>query len=299
MPKVRNSAPRVGECLALAVVALTLSCSNSAASTSVLSVFERPSQKAVSAQPLNPAAISLSLAGGAPNAVDRTRALLGAVSVAVRQRANPFIIDLDGSEAYTLTSTRTQLLTQLPAATAAANLLASPWRDTGIWVELGVSCPPSANRCMRLYDWNGSDTVERRVRNVVWAWSHAALIRPKGPVAAFVAALRRRAVQPTTTIALVFARSSGQLNAASLAALRREARQAQAQTPPKSPERYWLRAVTHAPAKWSLPVPIAAGDVLVVPRLSALARPQDFVADITAAGDCDWVSDRPGEAGKL
>jgi hypothetical protein len=53
---------------------------------------------------------------------------------------------------------------------------------------------------------------------------------------------------------------------------------------PDAPQRPWLDALCAARAGWELPIGLDADDVLVIPRLSALARLQDFRSEVELAG---------------
>jgi hypothetical protein len=48
--------------------------------------------------------------------------------------------------------------------------------------------------------------------------------------------------------------------------------------------RPWLDVLGTTPAGWELPIAFDADEVLVIPRLSALARLQEFHAEIARAG---------------
>ena len=92
---------------------------------------------------------------------------------------------------------------------------------------------------------------------------------------------------------MVFTADRGALDPGELDSLRREARRALEQLRPDAPQRPWLQALGAAQPTWVLPVALGADEMLVVPRLSALARLTDFVAEIEAAGSFEWAS-RPG-----
>jgi hypothetical protein len=95
--------------------------------------------------------------------------------------------------------------------------------------------------------------------------------------------LRRAQTRPSSTIALVFGASRGAIDEAELELLRDQARRALAHLPPDSPQRPWLDALSGARSTWELPIAFDAEEVLVIPRLSAMARLQDFHSDVKVA----------------
>jgi hypothetical protein len=109
---------------------------------------------------------------------------------------------------------------------------------------------------------------------------------PAGSRAAVLRALRGAQARPTGTIALVFDAPRGRLDEAELELLREQARLALEHLGPEAPQQRLspvLRALGTASGAWALPIPLEDGEVLVVPRLSALARLQDFQSEIEVA----------------
>jgi hypothetical protein len=96
--------------------------------------------------------------------------------------------------------------------------------------------------------------------------------------------------KPRGTIAMVFGASQGTLDEAELVRLRDQARQSLDQLPAGVPLRPWLEALAAAPTSWKLPVDLQDDQVLVVPRLSALARLRDFAAEVERAGNVEWIA---------
>jgi hypothetical protein len=72
-------------------------------------------------------------------------------------------------------------------------------------------------------------------------------------------------------------------------ALQRESARALRYLGPDARERFWLEALAHPAAEWRLPIRLDADELLVVPRLGALARVTEFVAEVRSAGDAEWV----------
>jgi hypothetical protein len=81
------------------------------------------------------------------------------------------------------------------------------------------------------------------------------------------------------------------LNEADLDRLRDQARLTLADIASDAPLRPWLDALGAARPTWELPVAFDADQVLVVPRLSALARLQEFRAEVAlAAAPIDYAA---------
>jgi len=239
-----------------------------------------------------PESIALALGGLPPGEPTRLRdALAQSTDLAVRSAA-PMLFDLGLSDddAGHAPDPLRRALPDLPALTAAANVLGSPWSAPGLSVRLGPDCAAdAAPRCVPLFVPAADrepDPLIRRGRALAWALANAALLRASaGAHTALLEALRRAQTQPSSTIALVFGASRGAVDEAQLESLRDQARQALAHLPAEAPQRPWLHALSGASATWELPIALDAREVLVIPRLSALARLQDFHAEVDLARD--------------
>jgi hypothetical protein len=179
-----------------------------------------------------------------------------------------------------------QVLPDVPAMTAAANVLSAPWKGPGISVTLGPSCEVSALRCVPLFapSVDRADALVRSGRALAWTLANAALLHaPADSRVALLRSLREAQARASGAIALVFGASRGLLDEAEVEQLRERARRAVAYLPPDAPQRPWLVALGVAPASWELPIALDADEVLVIPRLSALARLQDFHAEVNFA----------------
>jgi hypothetical protein len=127
-----------------------------------------------------------------------------------------------------------------------------------------------------------ADALVRRGRALAWTLGNAALLQvPAGSRAAVLGSLREAQTRPSSTIALVFGASRGALDETELELLRDQARLALAHLAEDAPQRPWLDALGAAPARWELPIALDADQVLVIPRMSALARLQDFRSEVT------------------
>jgi hypothetical protein len=243
-----------------------------------------------------PESVSLAMGGLPPEALARLREdLTDSADLAVR-RAAPGLFDLGDDPPP---DPLRQALPDLPALTAAANLRGAPWEAPGISVELVPACGAAAARCAPLFAPapDPDDVLVRRGRALAWSLASAALLRvPASARPALLRSLREAQTRATGTIALVFGASRGTLDEGELDRLRDQARRVLAHVAPDAPQRPWLDALGAARADWDLPVELGADQVLVVPRLSALARLRDFASEVALAGTFDWVA-RPGLVG--
>jgi hypothetical protein len=238
---------------------------------------------------VSPASIALALGGLPPEEMTRLREYLAQSTDAAVRRAAPMLFDLglDDNDAATAPDPLRRALPDVPAWTAAANVLGAPWSAPGLSVRLGPACAAAAARCVPLFSAadDHDDALIRRGRALAWSVGNAALLRvPAGSRAALLQSLRGAQTRPSSTIALVFGAPRGALDEAELNLLHDGARTALAHLPPDSPQRFWLDALVAAGASWELPIAFDADEVLVIPRLSALARLQEFQAEVAHAG---------------
>ncbi len=240
---------------------------------------------------VSPASIALALGGLPPEELTRLQDYLAQSTDAAVRRAAPMLFDLglDDADAATAPDPLRQALPDVPAWTAAVNVLGAPWSAPGLSVQLVPSCAGGASRCVPLFppadDDGRDDDLVRRGRALAWSLGNAALLHvPAESRAAVLKALRAAQIRPSSTIALVFGAPRGAFDEAQFERLRDRARTALAHLPASSPQRAWLDALTAARASWELPLTFdAANEVLVIPRLSALARLQAFRAELALA----------------
>jgi hypothetical protein len=245
---------------------------------------------------VTPASVALALGGLPLEELPRLREHLAESTEGVLRRAAPELFDLEERSGDAGADPLRQMLPDLPALTAAANLLGSPWEGPGISVHLGPVCEAAASRCTPVFVSvaTADEPLVRRGRALAWALGNAALLRvPASAREGLLHSLREAQLRPSGSVAMVFASARGTIDAAELDRLRHEARQALAQLRPDAPQRPWLDALDAARIEWELPVALKADQVLVIPRLSALARLQDFVAEVESARTFEWVV-RPG-----
>jgi hypothetical protein len=233
--------------------------------------------------------VPLALGGLPAEELARLREHLEESAEAIARRAEPMLFDLMGSDqedAALASDPLRQVLPDLPALTAAANVAGSPWNAPGLYVELGPACNASALRCVPVFmpATDRGDALLRHGRALAWTLANASLLRvPARSRAALLRSLREAQTRPSGTIALVYSAPRGALDETELQQLREQASQAVTHLPQDAPQRAWLDALGAAQGEWELPVAFRADEVLVIPRLSALARLQDFRAEVDAA----------------
>jgi hypothetical protein len=236
-----------------------------------------------------PGSIALALGGLPPGELTRLRELLEESTDAAVRQAAAMLFDRVGlpQDDAPVPDPLRQALPDLPALTAAANVMGAPWNTPGLSVKLGPACDAVASRCVPLFApaVDGEDALVRRGRALAWTLGNAALVRvPAGSRAALLGSLREAQTRPSGTIALVFGAPKGELDEADLALLHEQARRALAHLAPDALQRPWFDALGAARASWELPIALGYNEVLVIPRLSALARLQDFHSEVEHAG---------------
>jgi hypothetical protein len=235
----------------------------------------------------------LALGGLPPEEVARLREHLRESTDTALRRAAPELLDLGGGEDEDAAiDPLRQSLPDLPALTAAANILGSPWEAPGISVRLGPTCDPAADRGLPIltHAADNGDALVRRGRALAWGLGNAALLRvPASSRPVLLRALYDARARPESTIAMVFGAARGTLDAVEFELLRRQARALLEQIASGAPQRPFLEALDAAQPSWQLPVELEADQLLVVPRLSALARLQDFAFDVERAGKFEWL----------
>jgi hypothetical protein len=237
-----------------------------------------------------PGSIALALGGLPPGELTRLRELIEESTDAAVRRAAATLFDRVGlaeEAAAPEPDLLRQALPDLPALTAAANVLGTPWNAPGLSVRLGATCDAAADGCVPLFApaVDGEDVLVRRGRALAWTLGNAVRLRvPAGSREALLRSMREAEIRPSGTIALVFGAPRGELDEAELALLREQARRALAHLAADAPQRPWLEALGAARAVWELQIALDADEVLVIPRLGALARLQDFHSEVEHAG---------------
>jgi hypothetical protein len=302
----RSGAAAPGRALGLASLFALAACSTRSKAPErrgpSLSIVQGQAANHVARGGLPPEAIALALGGLPPEALPRLRAHLADSTDSALRRADPELFDLD--DVAPADSLR-QALPDLPALTAAANLLGSPWEGPGISVVLGPLCEKAAARCTPLFAsaaapedaQDAQDALIKRGRALAWALGKAALLRVAASSRqSLLHALWEAQPRPSGTVAMVFGATRGKLDPAELELLHRQAHRVLADLARDAPQRPLLDALEAVRGDWELPILLDADELLVIPRLSALARLQDFVSDVQRAGTFEWVA-RPGPRG--
>jgi hypothetical protein len=237
---------------------------------------------------VSPESIALALGGLPPEEMTRLRRRLEESGDAAIRRAAPalFDLELDEDDAGPPPDPLRQALPDVPALTAAENLLGAPWHAPGLSVDLGPTCEVAASRCMPLFvrAIDPGDDMVRRGRALAWTLTNAAVLQVSPSARdARLRSLRRAQARPSSTIALVFGATRGALDETELELLRDQARRALGHAAPGAPGRRWLEALSAAPSDWQLPIALGTDEVLVVPRLGAMARLHDFHSEVDLA----------------
>lgn len=213
------------------------------------------------------------------------RALLASsldrLAAVVNQKKNPFYVALDDREERKAVE---DLIAQTaPAFTAAATLAAGAWSSPeGDMVVRPVVRCASGSSCIRLGVGAGSDEQERRARFLAWPLGYAVLLAvgSSADVDAVAEALR---APGSFQIGLVLAsRELHALRASpAVATIKRQARQLVAGLPKSRLSTTLADLAAAGSGKDELGwLRLAADTILVVPRLGALATPEQFVADV-------------------
>jgi hypothetical protein len=262
-----------------------------------LSILRREAPTGVRGR-VAPESVSLALGGLPPEELPRLREHLAASTDAAVRRAAPELFDLgELADERAAPDPLREALPDVPALTAAANVLGSPWDAPGISVRLGPACDAAASRCAPLFAPAATpgDALVRRGRALAWALGNAALLRvPANSRGARLRSLREAQSRPSGTLAMVFGATRGALEEAEVDLLRQQAGRALAHLAPDAPQRPFLEALGAARAGWELPIELQPDELLVVPRMSALARLRDFATEVDRAGPFEWVV-RPGD----
>src|SRR5262249_43998565 len=164
-----------------------------------------------------PASVALALGGLPPEELPRLRQHLAESTDGMLRRAAPELFDLDERPGDAGADPLRQMLPDLPALTAAANLVGSPWEGPRISVHLGPVCEAAASRCVPVFapastadghaeaarSHAADDPLVRRGRALAWALGSAALLGvPASAREGVLHALREVQLRPSGTVAM-------------------------------------------------------------------------------------------------
>jgi hypothetical protein len=254
-------------------------------------------------KPPAPARSSASEAMLVLNAMSEPRRELLATSLqrlatVVDRRKNPLFVSLDDSEER---ATVEELIAQTsPAFTAAANLAPGSWRspEGDMLVRPAARCAPK-RQCIRLGDAPGGAENEKRARFLAWPLGYAIVLAVVEPAELHKVA---EALRTPGSFQIGLVLSSAELHSlrespAQLALQRHARRLVKAMPKARTPLSERLANLASAgTGKDSLAwLRLPPETVLVVPRLGALATPEQLVADVrsrlaTVESKVDWLA---------
>jgi hypothetical protein len=248
-------------------------------------------QLALEANPValeaNRGAAALAAASMSPTERRRLRAALDAFTERLETRAHPLADDFDDTPIDA--ALRDELRTSLPKLTAARALVTGVWRGSYAADEVrAVDGCPERRLCVDPWARGGTDEA-RRARFLAWPVSAAALLRfdDSHDADAAAARLRARAGARDSRIALVVTADGVDADVArELVAVRTAAARAAALLA-RSDAEAEPRALLDEVARATLPAPppwlhLGAGELLIVPRLGAVAALDRFTDEIAA-----------------
>lgn len=247
---------------------------------------------------------ALALAIGSISPAERARVLdlVRNTTARLETRLSPLGTDLGDDGEDPVKQLQKDVARYLPSLTAARELDRGHWRSADLTARAAESCADAAplESCVPLWRATADSELERRARFLAWAATAAAIIElpsEEGRTES-MRRLRERTAMPETTIALVLDRSAlGFAPVAERDALKEAAhRLGRAMAANKRADRTDLESLGRtAPVGRSAPwLALGPRSVLLVPRLSASVRAEDFTREITAfATPFEWVT-RPG-----
>jgi hypothetical protein len=241
-----------------------------------------------------PSGVTLALNSLSDRQRARLTASLQALNEQAARRKNPFYVAFDETDERALA--QKFLAESLPLFTAATALAAGRWEssDGDLVLRPTEHCPPRA-RCVPALAMDAADDLIGRIRFLAWPLGYAVVLRAPSPEQAAHAVDLLRADSLGDQIGLVLGAADlhGLRKSRGLPALVKAA--ARLSKEPELPFAGTLKDVAAAGrAGDELPwLKLPTTDVLIVPRLSTLATPERFVADVrTRLRDVqvDWLA---------
>lgn len=233
----------------------------------------------------------MALAVGALSPADRRRLLelVEYTTARLEAKLSPLATDFD--EGDPVAQLRASLAPYIPCFTAARELERGSWQSADLAVRVASSCaeakPGADERCIPLWDTTGSPRdADPRARFLAWSASHAVVLDlvTRERAEAHARALRTRATNPTSTIALVLLDDElalqptpdrAELQAAAHRLGRAMATTGQRDT--KDLEAFARAAGGGRVAPW---LTVSRSQIVIVPRLSALGRTDELRREV-------------------
>jgi hypothetical protein len=238
--------------------------------------------------------MALAVASLSPDERRRVLELMEYTTARLEARLSPLGSDFADDEGEPIDQFRRAMAAYVPSFTAARELERGRWESRDLAVRVEATCTGAklalGETCISLWDTeDGPKEIGHRARFLAWAASRAAVLDLGTPdrAAACASALREHAGAASSVIALVLTADDLALRAVperpSLqeAARRLGRAMAASDVEDKLHLEAFANAVTEGPGvRWLTLSPTA---IAVVPRLSAIARPDALASEIDSA----------------
>ena len=237
-------------------------------------------------------ATALAVASSSPSDRAAILELMDYTTARLEARLSPLGTDFGDGEGEPVEQFRRAMAAQMPSFTAARELERGAWHAQDLAVRVASTCEGAEKdeTCLSLWSSDDGPTeLGRRARFLAWAASRAALVDLGTPESAEACArrLRERTRLDASTIALVLTLDDLALRPVPDRALLETAahKLGRAMAANDIREASHLESFARATptgrvAPWLVVPPTA---VVVVPRLSAIARPEDLTQEIESA----------------
>jgi hypothetical protein len=239
---------------------------------------------------------AMALAVASIDPAERTRILdqMRYTTARLETRLSPLGTDFGDDDGDPVEAFRSAMAAHMASFTAARAFERGAWSAAGVSARVARSCADAeiapGETCVPLWGDEGASPLHvRRARFLAWAASQAAIVDLGTPAAADACAraLRIRLADPSSTVALVLTEADLALRPLPEQEELREAarRLGIAMAANHIEDHQHLDAFARAAPKGRVApwLDLTPTSVLVVPRLSALARTQEFAAAIEAA----------------
>jgi hypothetical protein len=248
-------------------------------------------------------AMDLALASTSPKRRQLLLELMDFTAARLEARLSPLVEDFAEEDGEPMAEFRRGMAVHVPSFTAAREFERARWQHAGLSVRVASNCEDAKiapdERCIPLWPANDapSDATVRRARFLSWAASRAAVFELSSRVRSEACArtLRERTTHPDSPVALVLTADDLALRPVPERAALKEAalRLGKVMAANDASDTQHLESFAREPAADEAPIAswLSLSDVgiVVVPRLSAIARPEDLAAEIESAAQGSLV----------